>query len=366
VRLFSKKEQKMRTNILVVSLLLGSFVAISQTRVEKKVAMKSNGYGVTYALPKTSLIVTAEVTKVTCKTGPYYKYAEKYLGVKDAVTNDHVYYELGKIYLENKGVPDEENTYTIEFKSKTVAPYVYLTEDGLMCSINADYTPAEANLKNTKHEAQTAETTDVTAVMTEELLMAGSVTRQAEVAAKQIYRLRESKMDIVSGEADNMPPDGEAMKLVLQQLTDQEQALTTLFIGRRQRKTTFHEVRIVPQDDLNKEVLFRFSEKLGLLDADDLGGQPVYLNLHATERAPELDPKEAEKKEKMLKGIVYNVPGKARVEIETGTKKLYQGEVQIVQFGTREGLAPVMFDDKKAPVKVFFYPETGAIKQIIQ
>ena len=356
----------MRINIIVASLLLGSFVAISQTRVEKKVAMKSNGYGVTYALPKTSLIVTAEVTKVTCKAGPYYKYAEKYLGVKDAVTNDHVYYELGKIYLENKGVPDEENTYTIEFKSKTVAPYVYLTEDGLMCSINADYTPAEANLKNTKHEAQTAETTDVTAVMTEELLMAGSVTRQAEVAAKQIYRLRESKMDIVSGEADNMPPDGEAMKLVLQQLTDQEQALTTLFIGRRQRKTTFHEVRIVPQDDLNKEVLFRFSEKLGLLDADDLGGQPVYLNLHATERAPELDPKEAEKKEKMLKGIVYNVPGKARVEIETGTKKLYQGEVQIVQFGTREGLAPVMFEDKKAPVKVFFYPETGAIKQIIQ
>lgn len=356
----------MRTNILVVSLLLGSFVAISQTRVEKKVAMKSNGYGVTYALPKTSLIVTAEVTKVTCKAGPYYKYAEKYLGVKDAVTNDHVYYELGKIYLENKGVPDEENTYTIEFKSRTVAPYVYLTEDGLMCSINADYTPAESNLKNTKHEAQAAETTDVTAVMTEELLMAGSVTRQAEVAAKQIYRLRESKMDIVSGEADNMPPDGEAMKLVLQQLTDQEQALTTLFIGRRQRKTTFHEVRIVPQDDLNKEVLFRFSEKLGLLDADDLGGQPVYLNLHATERAPELDPKEAEKKEKMLKGIVYNVPGKARVEIETGTKKLYRGEVQIVQFGTREGLAPVMFEDKKAPVKVFFYPETGAIKQIIQ
>ena len=114
----------MRTNILVVSLLLGSFVAISQTRVEKKVAMKSNGYGVTYALPKTSLIVTAEVTKVTCMAGPYYKYAEKYLGVKDVVTNDHVYYELGKIYLENKGVPDEENTYTIEFKSRTVAPYI--------------------------------------------------------------------------------------------------------------------------------------------------------------------------------------------------------------------------------------------------
>ena len=50
--------------------------------------MKSNGYGVTYAFPKTSLIVTAEVTKVTCMAGPYYKYAEKYLRVKNVVTND--------------------------------------------------------------------------------------------------------------------------------------------------------------------------------------------------------------------------------------------------------------------------------------
>ena len=47
-------------------------------------------------------------------------------------------------------------------------------------------------------------------------------------------------------------------------------------------------------------------------------------------------------------------------------KTLYKGEAQITKFGTREGLAPVMFEDKKAPVKVLFYPETGAIKQIIQ
>ena len=105
---------------------------------------------------------------------------------------------------------------------------------------------------------------------------------------------------------------------------------------------------------------------MGVVDADDLAGQPVYMNLKATDRAPQLDPKEAEKKEKSLKGIVYNVPGKASVEIFTNRKSLYKGEAQITQFGTREALAPVMFEDKKAPVKVYFYPETGAIKQIIQ
>ena len=357
----------MKNSILTICFLLGiASPAFSQTRVEKKIAMKSNGYGVTYSLPKTSLVVTAEITQVTCKAGPYHKYAEKHLGVKDAVMSDHVYYELTKVYLQNKGVPDDENTYIVEFKPKTTAPFVYLTDDGLLCAINTDYTPAESVVSVAKRSAQQAEKEPAYAVMTEELLMAGSVTRQAEVAARQIYKLRENRMDILSGEADNMPPDGEAMKIVLQQINDQEQALTALFIGEKRRKTTFHETRIVPEDDLNREVLFRFSEKLGVLDADDLGGTPIYLTLRATDRAPELDPKEAEKKAKSMKGIIYNVPGKAEATIEMGDERLYRGEVQVVQFGTHEALAPVIFEDKKAPVKITFYPETGAIKQIIQ
>ena len=357
----------MKNSILTICFLLGiASPAFSQTRVEKKIAMKSNGYGVTYSLPKTSLVVTAEITQVTCKAGPYHKYAEKHLGVKDAVMSDHVYYELTKVYLQNKGVPDDENTYIVEFKPKTTAPFVYLTDDGLLCAINTDYTPAESVVSVAKRSAQQAEKEPAYAVMTEELLMAGSVTRQAEVAARQIYKLRENRMDILSGEADNMPPDGEAMKIVLQQINDQEQALTALFIGEKRRKTIFHETRIVPEDDLNREVLFRFSEKLGVLDADDLGGTPIYLTLRATDRAPELDPKEAEKKAKSMKGIIYNVPGKAEATIEMGDERLYRGEVQVVQFGTHEALAPVIFEDKKAPVKITFYPETGAIKQIIQ
>ena len=195
--------------------------------------------------------------------------------------------------------------------------------------------------------------------------MAGSTAKQAEVAAKQIYRIRESRLNILTGEADNLPPDGEAMKLVIQQLEEQEKALTNLFTGILTKETEHYEVSIIPHYTLDKEVLFRFSKQLGIVDADDLGGTPVYMNLKATERAPILDAKEAEKKDKSLKGIVYNVPGKASIEILMNKKTLYKGEAQITQFGTREGLAPVMFEDKKAPVKGLFYPETGAIKQII-
>ena len=134
-------------NLIIIASLLLSLPIMAQTKVVKKNAVKANNFGITYSLPKTSLVVDAEVTKVTCKAGPYYKYAEKYLGVKDAITEDKVYYELGKISLVNKGVPDADNTFIVEFKAGTVAPYAYLTEDGLLCSINAEYTPNESALE---------------------------------------------------------------------------------------------------------------------------------------------------------------------------------------------------------------------------
>jgi hypothetical protein len=355
----------MKNLILAVSLLI-SLPVFAQTKVVKRNALKSNNFGITYSLPKTSLVINAEVKKSICKAGPYYKYAEKYLGVKEVVTEDKVFYELSKVSLFNKGIPDPDQTYVVEFKVGTVAPYAYLTEDGLLCSINAEYSPEESEMDIArKNKLQPMRVADAS-VYSEELLMAGSVAKQAEVAAKQIYRIRESRLNILTGDADNLPPDGEAMKLVIEQLEEQEKALINLFTGIIVEEILDYDVTIIPHDDLDKEILFRFSSLLGVVDADDLGGTPVYLNLKATDRAPVLDEKEAARKEKSLKGIIYNIPGKANVEIQMNKRTLYKGEVQITQFGTQEGLAPVMFEDKKSPVKVTFYPETGAIRQIIQ
>lgn len=356
----------MRHLIILAGLfLIGSLAA--QTKVVRKNALKANDFGITYSLPKTTLRIDAEVTKYTCKAGPYYKYAEKYLGVKDIVTEDNVYYELGGVTLRNLGVPDPDQTYVVEFKPGTVAPYACLTEDGLLCTINAEYeAPAVAGKKETVSAVAPSDP-DAVSVYTEEFLMAGSTSKQAEVAAKQIYRIRESRMNILTGEADNLPPDGEAMKLVIAQLDAQEQALVSLFTGTKAKETGYRTFTVVPgEGDIEKEVLFRFSRLLGIVDSGDLGGAPVYLNLKVTERAEPLPEKEAQKKAKSMKGIIYNIPGKAEVSLTLGTRTLYKGDVQVTQFGSRESLAPVMFEDKKAPVKVYFYPETGALKQIIQ
>ena len=245
------------------------------------------------------------------------------------------------------------------------SPFAFLTRDGLLCAINEDYVPEFVDEEKLVEQKSTP--ISPTSVYTEELLMAGTEARQAEVAAKQIYHLRESRTNILTGEADNLPPDGEAMKIVISKLEDQEKALSKLFMGTEAREIMHFDVSIVPEDELEKEVLFRFSTKLGILDEDDLGGEPVYMNLFALDRPRELDAKEAEKKAKLTKGgVVHNVPGKARVEIIFNNKTLLKRDTPVVQFGTQEVLAPVIFEDKKLPVKVIFYPETGAIKQVKQ
>ena len=349
----------MKRAISTVGLLLFAVTITAQTVVEQMVPTKATGNGVVYSLPKTSFIINAEVIKITKKAGPYNKYAERYLGLKDVTIKDAVYYELGRVTMVNKGVPDPDNRYKIEFNQKTVAPFVYLTRDGLLCSVNEIYVPEVVDEERRVEQLTPVSSTN--AVYTEELLMAGSEARQAEVAAKQIYRLRESRTDILTGDADNLPPDGEAMKLVISKLEEQEKAFVSLFTGTESREVAYYDVSIVPADELEKEILFRFSTKLGILDADDLGGEPVYMNLKAIERAPELDPKEAEKKAKSMKGLVYNVPGRGRVEIMYNNKSLLKKETPVVQFGTREVLAPILFEDKKQPVKVIFHPETCAL-----
>ena len=55
-------------NLIIIASLLLSLPIMAQTKVVKKNAVKANNFGITYSLPKTSLVVDAEVTKVTCNT----------------------------------------------------------------------------------------------------------------------------------------------------------------------------------------------------------------------------------------------------------------------------------------------------------
>ena len=352
--------------ILFVTALLFNAPLFAQTNVVKTTAVKSNNYGVEYFLPKTVLKVNVKYDKITQQAGPYARYAEKLLGLSEAniIREDLTYYVLNSVSVEGIGIPDRNASYLIEFKSKTTAPFVYLTKEGLICTINAEYTPESVpELPHT--EADLQEIQDSQFLFTEEYLRAGSVAKMAEVLAKQVYRIRERRNDIFLGDAENTPRDGEGMRIVLANMDGQEKSLMKLFSGTSVSTEEYANFEIEPQSNIIREILFRFSKYNGIVDSDDLSGSPVYMNVKAIE--PLTPPvTDAKRKEKEPQSIVYNIPVESAVEVFYGTQKMCDKKILIAQFGEKQILATSLFDDKKTPTQVYFYPNTGAIKQIVQ
>lgn len=354
---------------LALSLLIGMNIGYAQKTV-KMSAVKGNDYGVAYSLPKTSIVIKVEYTKTSKMAGEFYQYAERYLNISNPITKNDVLYSIDNIDATTKGIIDKDKSYLVEFKSNTTAPFVTLTKDGLICAINDDYVlPVEEN-NDIKFTTNPVPPLDPKSFLSGEILRAGSTAKQAELIANQIYRLRESRNEILTGEADNMPPDGEAYKVVMARLEDQEKALTAMFIGTEIVEKGSKEFTIVPTEkDIDNRIIFRFSTKLGIVDANDLSGAPVYLTLKNKEPRTEqtLTPKEEKELEKKFSsGIIYNIPNKASLQITYNNKDYVKKECDIVQFGIQDVLVTKMFDNNKLPIKVIFYPDLGAIKQIIQ
>lgn len=354
----------------ILTLTLSAGLLSAQNTV-KMSAVKSTDYGVAYSLPKTVIKVKADAIKTTRKAGEFYEYAQRYLNISNPITQDETIYTITDIKAVTEGTPDKENSYLVEFRSNTTAPYVTLTKDGLICAINADAEFSNNELPDGNIQASIPPLPNPNTYLSEETLRAGSKARQAEMIARQIFKLRETKNNILTGEADNMPPDGDAYKLVIQQIDEQEKALTSMFMGTEMTENISETFTVNPTDkDIEKQILFRFSKKRGFVDSDDLSGEPVTLTLinkQPHQEAPLLTPKEQKDLEKKFsQGIIYNIPAKANLKIDYSNKAWIDKECDVVQYGTQDVLAPRMFDNNKLPIKVIFFPDLGAIKQIIQ
>jgi len=342
---------------------------ISAQNIVKMSAVKSNDYGVTYNLPKTSISITANYSKKTRKAGEFYQYAERYLNVSNPITEDEVIYKLESIDTYTTGIPDKDRSYLVEFKSGTAGAFVTLTEDGIICAIN-DEILIDKRQPEKPISQPSAVMPNPKSFLSEEILRAGSSAKQAELIAKQIYRLRESKTNILTGEAENMPPDGNAYKLIMSQIDEQEQALTSMFIGSESMEHGSKSFTIIPDEkNIDKKILFRFSSKLGIVESNDLSGAPVVFSLtnkEPREEAPELTAKEQKAlDDKFSKGIIYNIPAKGNLKIEYNNQTILQKDYDIVQFGTQEIISPKQLEYKKdAPIKILFYPDLGSIRQV--
>lgn len=349
----------MKRNIITALAVSLSLCAMAQTQVtEFNPGIAANG--VNYTLPKTVLKVDASAVKVVYTPGEFAKYAERYLHIGSVVAEPSTTWTMTALSVSQEGVPDTSKVFTVKLKDKTVAPMVQLTSSGILVAVNTHMDIKESVLPETR---TTNHKMDARQYLTEDILSATSTAKMAELTAQEILDIRESKNAIKRGQVESMPKDGASLKIVLDELNRQEEALTQLFIGYSDTTFTAKSYTIMPDGDIDENVLFRFSRKLGFVDADDLAGDPYYLSVMDKHTVVLPDAKEAAKRR--IEGLVYNMPSMADVTISTMQGTVYKQELPFAQFGTIDMLSPTLFN-KGATTKLTFYPATGGLQHLEQ
>lgn len=360
------KQRKAVKKICTISALLLCCVApsLAQTEIERfqpGVTLE----GVNYFLPKTVFEVVLTTEKATTKPGEFAAYADRYLRLKDVPTVESTQWTLKAVTLMPYGVPDSTKAYSIKLRAKTAAPLVSLTDDGLLIGVNADVTPEPApELPKPVAAPKPVNGRDF---MTHDILTAGSTAKMAQLTAEEIYDIRDSRNALVRGEADNTPKDGAQLKLMLDNLDKQLHALETLFKGQTLTSTEVLSFDFEPtlEGTGEKQLLCRFSRKLGLVAADDLSGEPIWITVKPVGSMPAVvnDAETAKKKAKMEQGLYVNQPRRAQITIFTAQQTLLTTELPVAQYGTTEVLSDALFN-KKLETSVTLHQHTGSVKEI--
>lgn len=325
--------------------------------------------GVCYFLPKTVFEVVVTAEKAVTVPGEFAGYSDRFLRQPNVPTAESVEWQIKSITLMPYGVPDSTKAYSIKLRPRTSAPLVSLTDDGLLLGVNTQV--EQEAIPELPQGTPAPKAVNGRDYMTQEILASGSTAKMAQLTAEEIYELRESRNALIRGEADNTPKDGMQLKLMLDNLDAQIGALESLFKGQTLTSTEVLSFDYEPSADPSllgqRQLLCRFSKRLGLVDNDDLSGEPVWITLRSLGALPQavVNPETAKKKAKMDQGVYVNVPQRVQITINTSTSTLLNTEFPICQLGTTEILSDILFN-KREDTHVTLHPHTGNVKNLWQ
>ena len=354
---------------ILITCHLSLITALAQTAVSSYMPGVTSE-GAVYCLPKTGVRITIHVEKTTYTPGDFCKYAERYLRLMNVSEQPSVSYRIVGIQQEPFAVADTSKMYAIKFDARTAASNIRLSDDGILLAINApsslpkgEESPANGGARRPSSPSGRPGGVPPRQYLSEEILSAGSTAKMAELTAQDIYEIRESRNLLTRGQADYMPKDGEQLRLMLSQLEQQDRALTSLFAGITVSDTTEFSFTVIPDKVIKRDILFRFSQKLGLVDSDDLAGVPYYITIENLSTVPQPETIDPKKKGKQQPGVYVNVPGRMRSTIADATKTLVSNEYPAGQFGNVELLSGALFN-KRYTTHLLLHPISGAVDRL--
>ncbi len=327
-----------------------------------------------YHLPQTGMNIKFSTRIVKEYPGELARYAERFLGPCPIIEEARQYQEIVDVQVETITCSDKGQAYYLvqqqpkkskwQSKKKSVSANnikLVCNEQGVIVSLGQEaqsqgFKPVpqpvhqQPQPRNQQHPCIT-DRLPQGSYMTQEMKMANSSLKMAELAAKQIFSLRETRLALLQGEVEHFPQDGEAFRLYLQELNRMEQQYLELFIGRREESTAEYTLTFFAQKGEQRQLVCRFSSQEGIIDKDDLSGRPIYC-LIETESDSLVQTNTSDDTAPCL---YYYQPRSSRVSLVDGTQQLWQQTMTLAQMGQ---LLRLNCEDNRP---IILNPETGAI-----
>ncbi len=312
-----------------------------------------------YGLPMTIFTVMVEMERTIELPGPYSRFAEELLGLKDVIMNEEEHWSVQNVSVSSHVEADPSEYYVIEGSGLFNTNALALKKEGLILDINPAFNYETVNVTGSKEidldefrsfdlgsdEYYTIDTDTAYRrvkvdnefvripyiVETKKKL---SDSQLAERAARRLMDLRDGKLLILTGEANVFPQSDAAIN----EMNRMEKGYTELFTGKYIKEKRTFAYQLVPQKELaGKPVtLFRFSEATGPEEASSKSGTAVIAVLYPEQKTKELTlitRQEPDPLSPKIDKLFYRVPDVANMTIRMGDETLYNSRKLIYQFG---------------------------------
>ncbi len=313
-----------------------------------------------YALPRTTLAIKVVTKNTKTYCGPYFAYAEEYLGLKSIISENKSEWSIDSVDIFPIKEVDPDEFYAVKTK-KGFNPksLFYLTESGFILdpsfkseltqinfgeiSINDNSSNEFKELSMQKFYYGKSDTFYKTVIrdsayiripLTKTKEEMKSLKDKAKEAADVIIKIRQRKFEMILSE-DGALPEVKSFRMALDEMNRLEEYYLELFIGRSittTYTTWFYYTPIASTKETQFEI-FRFSPKSGISDRTISSATPVFLTFEKDNNTKSLNEWLQNAKCTSKNQLYYRIPDAAIVNVIWKGNLLASKKILISQFG---------------------------------
>lgn len=305
---------------------------------------------VTYALPKTAVMVEVTAKQEAFTAGKYASYAKELLNL-DVCLSDTVVNKLSEVEIRSNTEADLSRRYTLTLNGNSRPLYTELTKQGLVCSHELSLPeaggkvkgwsapsspkPAEKPKKPSVYEERVVTTTDslgnvFSSIVYVEVEPVDSLYLEAKDKAETILELRDQRKKIITGDTD-ASYSGEALGAAVKEINRLEKELLTLFTGKTRFTTKKAVFTVIPEQEGTFRV-FTLDGTMGPVKPSTSSENVFELTVKA-EPIAQAEPATASAKKHPHHYITYRIPAICELTLTDGAYEVLSVRLPVYQLG---------------------------------